>query len=113
MKWNELTQPEHLVALDEVSKNEKVFIFKHSTRCSISTAALNRIERKWSESDTSLVKPYFLDLLAFRKISNEIADHYNIEHESPQLLVIENGKCTFVDAHFDISYDALMQNISA
>ena len=113
MKWNALTQAEQLLTLDEESKKEKVFIFKHSTRCNISSAALNRIERKWGENDSSLIKPYFLDLLTYRKISNEIAERYNVAHESPQLLVIENGKCTFVDAHFDISYDALMQNISA
>lgn len=113
MNWNAITELEQLNLIDEESKDKKVFIFKHSTTCSISNAALNRLERKWSDSDALLVKPFYLDLLKHRNISNAIASKYNVTHESPQVLVIENANCTFNCSHFDISYDALMQEVTA
>ena len=109
MNWNTLSQPNQLAQLDEESKNERVVIFKHSTRCNISSAALNRIERKWKEEDDALVKPYYLDLLSYRQLSYEIAEKYGVEHQSPQVLIIENGKCIFSTTHFDITYDSLFQ----
>ena len=111
MNWNNLTQAAQLNQIDLESNAGKVFIFKHSTRCSISSAALNRLERKWDEQDSNRVKPYFLDLINYRKLSTEIATKYNVEHESPQVLIIEKGKCSFANSHFDISYDSLMQNL--
>lgn len=107
MNWNQLTQSNQLSTIDEESKNGKVFIFKHSTTCSISSAALNRLERKWQENDNLKIKPYYLDLLTYRQLSNEIAHKYGIVHESPQVLIIENEKCTLSNSHFDITYDSL------
>lgn len=111
MNWNALTDLDQLDFIDKESQEKKVFIFKHSTTCSISNAALNRLERKWMENDEKVVKPYFLDLLRNRNISNEIATKYKVAHESPQVLVIEKGSCSFNCSHFDISYDGLMQEV--
>ena len=55
------------------------------------------------------IKPYYLDLIAHRDISNKIAQQWNIEHESPQVLVIENGKCTYHNSHMGIDYNELME----
>ena len=113
MNWNKLTQAEQLHKIDEESQQEKIFIFKHSSRCNISSAALNRIERKWNSEDHKVVKPYFLDLINYRNLSNEIAAKYNVQHESPQVLIIQNGKCSFTHSHFDITYDDLMKQAGA
>ncbi len=113
MKWNLLTELNQLNEIDKESTDKKVFIFKHSTRCNISTAAMDRIVRKWKEGDSDRIIPYYLDLLSFRAVSNEIAERYKVEHQSPQVLLIENGACTSMDSHFDITYDGLMQKISA
>jgi bacillithiol system protein YtxJ len=104
MKWIELK------ALDQVQeiKNESilgpVLIFKHSYRCNISRAALDRLERHWSEKEMSMVKPYFLDLLSNRKLSDELAEVFNVEHESPQILLIAKGKPILNLSHFEIDY---------
>lgn len=111
MNWKELTKSGQLNEIDTLSKTEKVVIFKHSTRCSISSAALGRIERKWKADDYKKAVPYFLDLIKFRDISQEIAAHYGVEHQSPQLLVIDNGKCIFSETHFDITYESLLSNL--
>lgn len=105
MDWNQLTDIKQLDLIDEESKSQKIMILKHSTRCSISSTALNRLERKWNPDNSSQLKPYYLDLLNHRDISNEIARRYNVEHESPQILIISNGKCIFSQTHSEITLE--------
>jgi bacillithiol system protein YtxJ len=63
MEWTELNNISQLDEINNVSNNEKVLIFKHSTRCSISSSALNRLERNWNnEKDSVKLKPYYLAL---------------------------------------------------
>lgn len=105
MNWIPLTELDQLEAVDRASIQKPVLIFKHSTRCSISRAALGRLERGWTADDDAAHTIYFLDLLRYRSISNSIAERYGIEHESPQTLVISDGKCVQVDAHLGIVYE--------
>ncbi len=107
MNWNKITSLSELGDINIESNNIKVLLFKHSTRCSISSAALNRIESNWKELDSQKIKPYYLDLLQHRDVSNQIAKMYQIEHQSPQLLLIENGKCIYSETHNGIRYDEL------
>jgi bacillithiol system protein YtxJ len=107
MNWITLKSPDQLEALRAESKNLPVIIFKHSTRCSISQTALNRLERNWKEEEMALVKPYYLDLLSYREISNSIADLFEVEHESPQVLVLKNGKAVFHKSHLDIDFASI------
>ena len=88
--WKKLESMEDLDAAIEESKTKKVALFKHSTRCSISSMVLSKFERAVEKSDKD-VSYYFLDLIAHRDISNEIANRLDVEHQSPQLLVLENG----------------------
>lgn len=104
MNWNKLVDIAQLAEINEESKSVKVLILKHSTRCSISSMALNRLESSWKESDNGLIKPYYLDLLAHRDISNLIARQYGIEHASPQILIISNGTCVYHESHNNIRY---------
>ncbi len=107
MDWTILDSEEKLDALDEISKNHTVMIFKHSTRCSTSAMVLNRMERNWEDSESSVLKPYFLDLITYRNLSNKIAEKYRVLHESPQVLLISKGKCIYDASHMDISYNDL------
>lgn len=107
MKWNNLTRLEEIQSLQKESQETPVVIFKHSTRCSISRTALSRLERQWKDVEMESAKAYFLDLLSFREISNQIASHFDVEHESPQILVIRNGKVVFHRSHLSIDYDSI------
>jgi bacillithiol system protein YtxJ len=69
--------------------------------------ALDRLERSWDESDMQMVKPYFLDLITYRNVSNQIADVFDVEHESPQVLIIENEKSIYDQSHMGIQYEAI------
>lgn len=112
LKWNTLSRLEQLDEIDTISHNQPVVLFKHSTRCSISTASLNRLERKWDETKTKGAIPYFLDLIAYRSLSTEIAQHYGVDHQSPQVLVIINGRSVYDSSHLGISFDDLVENIN-
>ena len=102
--WIWLTDDYSLQSAIEKSFEEKILIFKHSTRCSISSMAYNRIEDIVKQKITNC---YFLDLLKYRSISNKIEEELGVKHESPQILVIENGVCTYHTSHNDISWDRI------
>ena len=102
MNWNNLTELNQLDQLIEESNQTPVVIFKHSKSCSISSAALGRLERNWNLENG--VKTYFLDLLAHREISNAIAEKFGVYHESPQVLIIDHGKAIYDRSHFDINF---------
>lgn len=104
MNWNHLTSIADLDKALTESNESLVILFKHSTRCSISRMALKMFEMGWDES-LSGVKPYFLDLLNHRDISAEIASRLDVEHQSPQLLVVSSGKALSVANHSDINAD--------
>jgi bacillithiol system protein YtxJ len=107
MKWSELNSPQQVDQILEESKEKSVLIFKHSTRCSVSRMALDRLERNWNESEMGHLKPYFLDLINNRDISNRIADQFQVEHESPQVLIIEKGASVYDQSHMGIDYRAI------
>jgi bacillithiol system protein YtxJ len=112
MEWNTLTAMEQLDALVEASSSRPVLLFKHSTRCSISATALNRLERSWNTTEINNTLPYYLDLIAHRDISQAIADRFHIEHQSPQALVIKNGRCIYDASHFEIQYAELLKQFA-
>ena len=105
MNWLPLVAEEQLMDVNLLSQKsdiKAVVIFKHSTRCSTSSMVLNRLERSWKLSEKD-VPTFFLDLLKHRTISNKIEQLYGISHESPQILLIKNGKCIYSASHSDIS----------
>jgi bacillithiol system protein YtxJ len=109
MKWNQLSDLQQLHEVLQVSENTPVMIFKHSTRCSISRTALDRLERNWKDEELGHVKPYFLDLISHRDVSNAIQDILVVEHESPQLILVDKGKAVYHRSHFDIDYNKLRE----
>ena len=109
MKWNPLTDMAQLDVIDRDSATQKILLFKHSTRCSTSSMALARMERNWKEENEKVITPYFLDLLAHRNVSNAIAERYGIQHQSPQVLVIDKGRCVYTQSHLGISVQDIME----
>lgn len=110
MNWKTLNSDTVLQEIDTLSAQQKVLIFKHSTRCSISSTALGRLQRQWDGQKASHLAPYLLDLIGYRQLSNSIAERYGVRHESPQVLVIEQGKCVFHASHLDISFADIVNN---
>ena len=109
INWNELTDLGQLSEIIEISNEKPVAIFKHSTRCSVSRMALKQFENEFNSSDK--VTPYFLDLIAHRDISNEIASRFGVTHQSPQLILIKEGKAGYNVSHSDIDAEELAKKV--
>lgn len=102
MNWTTLNHADQLNEIKTATGHS--IIFKHSTRCSISLMAKRRVEQDWSDlpDNTAL---YFLDLLNYRDLSHQIAELFDVHHESPQLLLIKDGECILNQSHGGISVD--------
>jgi bacillithiol system protein YtxJ len=108
MNWKEFIDESGLEAIKKLSVEKPQVIFKHSTRCSISTMAKSRLERA---SEPEGVDFNYLDLIAYRSVSNKIANDFDVEHASPQILIIKNGECIYDESHNAISMDEIVEVI--
>lgn len=89
LPWQALTEISQLSELEEKSKTRTQVIFKHSTRCGISSMVMNQFVSAF-DLDANL-ELYYLDLLSYREVSNEVGYKFQVLHQSPQLLIIKNG----------------------
>jgi len=106
MKWIEFTD---INQLNDIS--QPFIIFKHSTRCPISGMAKRNVELE-ADMIPDNVPAFFLDLIKYRDLSNQIAERYSVRHESPQLLLISEGRCAYDASHSDISVSAVVSAIA-
>ncbi len=106
MSWKKLTDESQIDSIKNASAEKPQLIFKHSTRCSISSMAKNRLDREQLSGDVDF---YYLDLLQYRSISNKLAEVFNVYHESPQVLLIKNGECVYDESHSAIRMDDILE----
>lgn len=102
VNWIPLTSLEQLAQIKKISNTETVYIFKHSTRCGISSMVIKQFEKLFDE-DMKNLKVYYLDLLNYREVSNEVGYQFQVLHQSPQLLVIKNGVAVASASHYSIT----------
>jgi bacillithiol system protein YtxJ len=106
MDWISLTSSAQLADIIEKSKHQPQLIFKHSTRCSISSMAKNRLERTTPPEN---IEFYYLDLISYRELSTKIAEDFDVFHESPQVILIKNGECSYDESHSGINMDDIIE----
>ncbi len=109
MTWIDLNSANQITEIKELSSLRPQVIFKHSTRCSISSMAKSRLERNQQPESIDF---YFLDLIKHRSLSTQIADDFAVYHQSPQILVIKNGECVYDESHSGIQMDEIVAQIS-
>jgi bacillithiol system protein YtxJ len=103
INWIPLKDLGQLNEIISISNENPVIIFKHSTRCSVSRMALKQFENEYDVDTLHCnVSTYLLDLLKHRDISNEISSRFVVHHQSPQLLLIKNGKSVYDVSHSEI-----------
>lgn len=90
----------------EASRTHRIAILKHSTTCPISSLAKGRIDRALQGGQLEM-PVYYLDLLRHRSVSNQVASDLRVQHESPQLIVVENAAAVHVSTHLQIDAAAL------
>ncbi len=107
-RYSITSNEELLTVLQESEKSpEGVIIFKHSTRCSISAAAINRFQKIIDELEEIGIKSYYLDLIRYREVSNFISSELGVHHESPQIILVKDNKAVRDTSHFDISRETI------
>ena len=112
MQFKNLDTLAQLQEIEAPSFSKPQLLFKHSTRCSVSSMAKRILSSEMQNSDDALLDIYYLDLIANRDISNAIASKFNVFHESPQLLVIKNGICICDVSHSEVSLKNILPSIS-
>lgn len=109
IQWKNLTTVQQL---DELSQDNQIHvIFKHSTRCSVSSMAKRSLEYSQDLLPDSY-SLYYLDLISFRDVSNAVAKRWNISHESPQVLIIKGDECLYHASHSDIEMADIVKFIA-
>ena len=114
MNLQSLENINQVAQLIEDSQHHPVFILKHSERCSISRLAYSRLLKDWDFDDDKL-DTYIVEVVHSKNISHIIAETFHIKHESPQVLLIDKGICTYHESHNAINFDDIrdeIQNIS-
>ncbi len=106
--WKHLTSEEQLEVIEEASASKPVAIFKHSTRCGISSMVLRQLKNSFDIPEDEL-DMYYLDLLKYRNVSDEVAARFGVLHQSPQLIVIKDGEVVHHASHHSISFEQLSQ----
>ena len=107
MNWLYLTTPKQFDDLLAKSGEAPIAIYKHSTRCSTCIMLKRVIERDWDALHPS-TPIYYLDLLAYRPVSDYVATQLHIKHESPQVIMLQDGKVIYAASHAEI--DIAMMN---
>jgi len=108
MNWIPFFEPTQIDQILERSAVVPCLIFKHSTRCSISSIAKYRLEGDWPFQDTEM-EAYLLDLIANRDVSNQVAERLGVHHESPQAIVLWRGEVLLDNSHLDISTEEIKE----
>jgi bacillithiol system protein YtxJ len=108
MNWIPLQEMGQLDEILTRSHQYPQVIFKHSTRCSISSMVLHRLERDEVPTGADF---YFLDLLKYRPISSAIAERFQVHHESPQIIVIKNGEVVYDESHMSIQMQEIASQV--
>ena len=109
MNWTALIHEHQIDDIKATSSQQAQLIFKHSSRCSISSMAKNRLERSNIPDN---VQFHFLDLIKYRAISNMVEATFDVVHESPQVLLIKNGECIYDESHNGISMEEIEEQVN-
>ena len=110
LNWIDLDNLSMLQKLHDASLNNAdscFIVFKHSTRCGTSRTAKKMFENEWNSDGTV----YLVNVIQSKDVSTRIEGMYDVSHESPQVLVIKNGKCVHHNSHHNIDAQTIIQLI--
>ncbi|PSQ92738.1 MAG: bacillithiol system redox-active protein YtxJ [Bacteroidetes bacterium SW_4_67_19] len=92
------------------SDDEPVVFYKHSSTCPISAQAEDEMKSLLSNSGAPPV--YELVVQESRDMSDRIAEHFSIRHETPQAIVVSDGEPVFNASHHDVTAASVRQAAS-
>lgn len=105
MNWITLNNESQIDEIVKKSFEKPQLIYKHSISCPISSMSKYRLEKSTAPEDIDF---YYLDLITYRAVSNKIANDFGVRHESPQVLLIKDGKTVYHESHNKINMDSIV-----
>lgn len=106
LPWTNIDSVDQLHEVLKTETDKPILLFKHSTRCSISSMALNSFEREWT-SENERCQLYFVDLIRNRDVSDEIATATGVQHQSPQAILLNGKNVMYHASHSGIDAEAV------
>lgn len=106
--WQILNSEQQFDLIDQTSQTKPVVIFKHSTKCPVSSMAMQRLVASY-EQHKSAYDFFYLDLIANRAVSNKVEQRYHVVHQSPQILVIQNEKAVNNASHNEVDWETIVR----
>ena len=107
-EWINLTDENQLNEIIVESRSKPVIIYKHSTRCGLSTVAYQRLQNGLDKL-TPQASLYYLDLIQYREVSAKVSEIFGVRHQSPQVLIIKNGAAAYMASHHEIVVNDILQ----
>ena len=107
--WNDVQTEETIDQLVAASFEKPVLLYKHSTRCSLSHMVKDRLDQDLGKIINSGIEVYYLDLIRFRKVSNYVEKKLGVRHESPQVILLKEGKVVNHESHTRINATQIME----
>jgi bacillithiol system protein YtxJ len=107
MHWIHLTSEDQLQKIVVKSQEKPQVIFKYSSCCHLSEIVFQRLQKNCCPGDVDF---HFLDLTNYNPISEKVSEVFGVSHQSPQILVINEGQCIFHESHPDISLEGILQH---
>lgn len=99
---NEITSEAELENVLAQSNGEAFFLFKHSTRCPISARAHARLDDYLARESNGRPPLYLIKVVESRNLSNAVTEMLGVNHQSPQLLLVKDGKSLWDASHGEI-----------
>jgi monothiol bacilliredoxin len=109
MHWIHLTAEDQLQKIIVKSQEKPQVIFKYSSCCHFSEIVFQRLQQNCCRGDIDF---HFLDLANYNHISDRVSEIFGVPHQSPQILVINEGQCIFHESHPEISLEGILQHVT-
>jgi bacillithiol system protein YtxJ len=108
MEWIMLQSEQQFNEVMEKSKERSQVIYKHSSRCNLSSIIKDSLENEECSPHADF---YFLDVVSNRALSRRIAKDLHVHHESPQVILIREGRCVYEESHFGIRMEEICRQV--
>ncbi|WP_127531482.1 bacillithiol system redox-active protein YtxJ [Paenibacillus kobensis] len=111
--YETLTTVEQWEDASASSADQPLFVFKHSTRCSVSAEAIEAWNKWLEDNQQSGIRQTLVKVVEDRPVSNAIAEETGVTHASPQALLIVGGEVVWNTSHWHITYDSIEEHLRA
>jgi bacillithiol system protein YtxJ len=109
MKLTPLADVQSLDAAIAESRERPVLLFKHSRYCGVSCEALDELQSHIDSRTESDVVYRMITVQTHRPVSDAAVERLGVRHETPQAILLRDGKVVWNASHFRITANQLDQ----